>query len=539
LEARAFSFGPFHLLPQQQVLLEGETTVRLGSRALEILVALVERRGELVSKDELTARVWPNTFVDESNLKVHVAALRKALGDGHAGRRYIATASGRGYRFVAPVDVSERRTPSPHQRATTAQAHNLPTSSTRMIGRVDAIDALRRELQQRRFVTIVGPGGIGKTTLALALAEAGLGEYEHGVWFVDLASLRDPQLVPSAFAAALGLTIHSEYSLAALIGYVRDKQMLVVLDSCEHLIDAAASFGEQIFAGARATHIVATSREPLRARGECVHHLSPLESPPDSPGLTAAEALAFPAVELFVERAAATLDEYELRDADAPVVAAICRKLDGMALAIELAATRIDAFSVRDLLAHLDDRFRLLTQGKRTALPRHQTLAAALDWSYELLSEVERVILRRLSVFAGAFTLESAGAVAASTDLAIPEVFEGVANLVTKSLLSANISGTTHYRLLDTTRVYAHQKLIESGELEHVERCHAEHHRDLFERAEPEWAAQPTAEWLTDYSRKIDDVRSALQWAFSGRGDISIGVTAANSGCLDEGARNR
>ena len=494
------TFGPFRFFPARQLLLEGETPVRLGSRALEILVALVERPGELVSKDELMARVWPNTVVEESNLKVNVAALRRALGEGQSGRRYIATVSGRGYRFVAPVERAEPGTPSVLQSSTTKRLHDLPASSTRTIGRADTIHTLLRLLQRHRLVTIVGPGGIGKTTVALAAAEALIAAYEQRVRFIDLAPLQDPHFVPSAVASALGLATHSGDALPALIGYLREEQTLVVLDNCEHVIEAVASLAEQITSGAPGVHILATSREPLRVKGEQVHHLLPLEIPPNSCELTAAEALVFPAVQLFVERAAESLEGFELNDTDAPVVADICRKLEGIALAIELAATRIDALGARELSALLDDRFRLLKQGRRTAVSRHRTLAATLDWSYELLPEDERVVLRRLAVFAGAFTLESASAVARGTGIAAPEVVQGVANLVEKSLVSADVSGAVaQYRLLDTTRAYALQKLSASGELEAFVRRHAEHYRHLLDRAEAEWEARPTAEWLADY----------------------------------------
>jgi predicted ATPase/DNA-binding winged helix-turn-helix (wHTH) protein len=517
------TFGPFRFFPGRQLLLEGETPVRLGSRALEILAALVERSGELVSKDELMARVWPNTVVEESNLKVNVAAIRRALGEGQPGRRYIATVSGRGYRFAAPVERAEPGTPSMRQGTAAERVHNLPASSTQTIGRADTIHALLRLLQRHRLVTIVGPGGIGKTTVALAAAETRIAAYQHGVWLVDLAPLADPQFLPSAVASALGLTIHSENVLAGLTACLRDKQLLIILDSCEHVIDAAASLAEQIIGCAFGVHILATSRESLRAKAEGVHRLSPLASPPASSGLTAAEALTFPAIQLFVERAAESLEGFELSDADAPIVAEICRKLEGIALAIELTATRIDAFGVNGLSDLLEDRFRLLRQGRRTALSRHRTLAAALDWSYEFLPETERTILRRLSVFAGVFTLDSATAVIAGSGIFGSEVVESLANLVAKSLVSADVGGAVaQYRLLDTTRAYALEKLSESGELEALERHHAAHHCDLFQRAEAEWEARPTPEWPGDYCCKINDVRSALNYVFSQGGEISI-----------------
>lgn len=520
---REYSFGPFRFLPAQQLLLEGTTPVRLGSRALAILATLVERPGEVVSKAELVARVWPSTVVEESNLKVNMSALRRALGEGQPSRRYVATVTGHGYRFVASVQVSAPRTsPTP---ATAPGPHNLPASSTRTIGRADTIGALLKQLPRHRLITVVGAGGIGKTTVALAVAEALIASYDHGVWLVDLAPLRDASLVSTALASSLGLTISSQDPVVALTDYLRDRRMLIVLDNCEHLIEAAAALAERLISSASGVHILATSREPLRIRGERVHRLAPLGNAPASGGLTAAEALTFPAVQLFVERAMASVEDFELQDPDAPVVAAICRKLDGIALAIELAATRIDAFGPRELSSLLDDRLRLLKQDRRTALPRHRSLAAALDWSYELLSMDERSVLNRLSVFAGAFSLESAGAVAADGRMTGRDVINGIENLVAKSLVAANASGAAvRYRLLDTTRSYALQKLTESGELDTLVRRHAEHHRDILSRAAGEVETRLTADWLADYGHAMDDVRSALSWAFSADGDAAIGV---------------
>jgi predicted ATPase/DNA-binding winged helix-turn-helix (wHTH) protein len=515
------SFGPFRLLPAQQLLLEDDAPVRLGSRALEILAALVEHAGEVVAKNELLARVWPNTFVDENTLRVHVAGLRRALGDGQPGRRYLASVPGRGYRFVAPVKLTEPERPLPYARLP-VPANNLPLSKPRAVGRAGVIGALSDQLRRHRLITIVGAGGIGKTTVALALAETFLPAYEDGVRFVDLAPVEDPQFVPSALGATLELAIHPENLMSGLAGFLKDKQMLIVLDSCEHVIGASALLAEQLLAAAPGIHILATSREPLRAEGERVHRLLPLDFPADSTGITAAKALTFPAVQLFVERASAILDEFELSDADAPVVSDICRRLDGIALAIELAAARVDAFGVQQLDDLLDDRFHILSKGKRTAQPRHRSLAAALDWSYAFLPEAERQVLKRLSVFVGSFTLDCAIAVAGDSDT---DVIESIANLVAKSLLSAETGGTVvRYRLLDSTRAYAAQKLDENGELETYSKRHALHHLHWLERAEAEWDTREIPEWLEEYGRKLDDVRAALNWAFSSGGDTSIGI---------------
>src|SRR5260221_3230315 len=380
--ASAILFGPFRLLPAERLLLRAGKPVRLGSRALDLLIALVERAGESVGKNELIARVWPDTIVEEGNLKVHVAALRRALRDGLAGNRYLINIPGRGYRFVTPVTLVEDLQPSAPLAAAAKREHNLPTGLTPLIGRADNINALTEQLQQRRLLTIVGPRGIGKTAIALAVAESLAEAYEHGIYLIDLASVSDPLLVPSALAAALGLESRSDKSLPGLIAAVRGKRMLLVLDNCEHVIASAATLAAQVLSGATRVHILATCREPLRAEGEHIYRLPPLTSPPSSAQLTAAEALAFPAVQLFVERAAASLGKFELSDADAPFVAEICTKLDGVPLAIEFAAARVDVFGIPGLASRLDDRLRLLTSGRRTALPRHQTMLATLDWSY-------------------------------------------------------------------------------------------------------------------------------------------------------------
>ena len=239
MDEYAISFGPYRLLAAQRLLLERDKPVRLGSRAFDILAALVERAGEMVGKGELIARAWPRTFVEESNLKIQMSALRRVLGDGHGGNRYIITVPGRGYNFVAPVQREEALLAAPAPPARSTTPHNLPFAVTRMIGRDDAVVALVTRLSRERLVTIVGAGGIGKTTVALAVAERMMASYEHGVWLVDLAPLADPRLVPSAVATVLGLEIRAANPLHSLAAAVKDKRMLLLLDNCEHVIDAA------------------------------------------------------------------------------------------------------------------------------------------------------------------------------------------------------------------------------------------------------------------------------------------------------------
>jgi predicted ATPase/DNA-binding winged helix-turn-helix (wHTH) protein len=530
VDDETFVFGSFRLTPAQRMLLDDGKPLRLGSRALDILIALVEGAGDTVHKDQLIARAWPDTVVDEGALRVHVAALRKALGDGRAGKRYIANNPGRGYSFVAPV-AREQRQPATAPPNAAVTGGNLPAPLTRIVGRDDTIAALSAQLARRRFLTIVGPGGIGKTTVAVAVAETMSASYRDGVWFVGLASLPEPDLVSSALGAALGISMSGVDPVLGLTAWLRDKRGLIVLDSCEHVIGVAAAIAEAILKAAPQVHVLATSREQLRAEGEWLHRLASLELPPQTVSPTADEAMRYSAVELFAERATATADAFVFDDADVSAVLEICRRLDGVPLALELAAARVDAFGVRDLAARLDNRFAVLTKGRRTALPRHQTLRATLDWSYDLLPEAEQVILWRLAIFRAAFTIEAAAAVAADERIGSAGVLEGVANLAAKSLITTDISGEiTYHRLLDTTRAYALEKLAESTEAQSVASRHAKYYWDAFQQAEIEWETRQTSEWLADYGRRVDDVRAALDWTFSPSGDASIGVvlTAAS-----------
>ncbi|WP_119268830.1 ATP-binding protein [Taklimakanibacter deserti] len=507
---RSYAFGPFVLMPERQLLTKNDAPVRIGNRALDILTALVERPGEPVSKRELMARVWPNVIVEESNLKVNMAALRRALGDGAGAAQYIATVTGRGYRFIAPVQVSGLSGVAPPSWAAITRSHNLPIATTRIFGRADVIEAIERDLDEYRLVSIVGAGGIGKTTVALAVAEHAIELFRDGVWLVDLALLKDPALAPNAIATAVGLAAHSANMLAALCEFLRDREMLLVLDSCEHIIDAAASCADRILANTRDVKILATSREPLLVKGERLRRLPGLDTPPSSSRPNAEEALTFPAIQLFAERATERLEAFKLMDADAPTVAEICRRLDGLALAIELAATRVDVFGVGGVLKQLDDRFRLLA-GRRAGPERHRTLTAALDWSYSLLSADEAALLRAVSVCAGAFDLDGASAV---SGVDTPAAAEALAQLAAKSLLATDLDGDGFaYRLLETTRTYCLERLRVSAEDQAVRRRHAEHVHTVLERAAREWAQRPAGEWGAAYGRVLDDLRGALAWA--------------------------
>jgi predicted ATPase/DNA-binding winged helix-turn-helix (wHTH) protein len=517
------SFGPFRLYTARKLLAMGDRPVRIGSRALDLLIALVKARGELVGKDDLIREVWPGTFVEESNLRVHLAVLRKTLGDGREGARYIVNVPGRGYQFVAPVRPVA---PAPPPSAAAATIHHLPASLLHIIGRDETVANVTMQLRERRFVTIVGPGGIGKTTVALAVAERAASGHRDGARFVDLSLVTDLRLAPGALASALGLAVTSQTPIPGLVAALAGKDMLVVLDNCEHVIEAAATLAEGIVRGAPGVHVLATSREPLRAIGERVLRLGPLDLPATSTGFTAEEASRFPAVQLFVERAAASDDGFAMDDADTALVIDICRRLDGIALAIELAAGRVGVFGLRGLAEHLDDRFRLLTQGRRTALPRHKTLGATIDWSYELLSGVEQKVFERLGTMAGSFSLDSAAAVAAGEGIDKADAIEAVASLVGKSMVAAEADRTAMtYRLLESMRVYAQRKLAEGGDLDRAARRHAEHFRALFAGAAADWETEPTGQWLDAWQGQIGNLRAALDWAFGPAGDIRSAST--------------
>jgi predicted ATPase/DNA-binding winged helix-turn-helix (wHTH) protein len=517
-------FGPFQLFPTQQLLLENEKPQRLGGRAFDILLALIERAGELVTKEELVAKVWPNTFVEESSLRVHMAALRRTLGDGQAGHRFIATTPGRGYTFVGKLSSVEAQ--EPHQAAPLMKGHthNLPVLPTRVVGRSANIESVRNNLRERRFVTLVGAGGIGKTTLALAVAEAELAQFPDQVCFVNLAPLSDAVLVPSSVALELGCSTRSDHPLDELIGFLAKKKILLVLDNCEHVIGTAATLTERIFESAAGVYILATSREPLHAAGEHVYRLQSLGLPPTSSATTAADAIRYPAIQLFVERAKAVADEFELNDHNASIVSEICRRLDGMPLAIEMAASRVNAFALNELAAQLNNRFSILSRGRRTASQRHQTLRATLDWSYDQLPQVEQTIFNRIGVFPGTFSLVSASTLAVN-GIDVNDIVPGIANLVEKSLIVAEVNNVgVHYRLFDSTRAYALEKLVQGGEHEEFLRRHAEYCCELCERAELESETTPTAEWLATYRTETDNFRSALDWAFSPNGDATLAV---------------
>jgi predicted ATPase/DNA-binding winged helix-turn-helix (wHTH) protein len=451
------SFGPFHLDLGHRVLLRDGSPVPLGGRALDLLCVLAAAKGELVTKDALMASVWPGRIVEESNIQAQVSALRRALQDGENAPSCIVTVPGRGYRFV----VADREPSAPAARG------NLPQPSVTLVGREAEPADLTTLLVEHRLVTLTGAGGMGKTRLALEVGASLHPRFPDGVWLVELAPLARPELLGETVAALFHISPQGERPATELIAeFLAASRLLLILDNCEHVIFAAAEFAQAVLARCPNIRMLATSRESLAIAGEHIYETPQLSVPP--PGrIEAARALDHSAVRLLVTRAADASGQFVLTDSTAPLVAEICRKLDGMPLAIELAAARLRLLSPAELLTRLDDCLHLLTSGTRLAVPRHRTLRALIDWSHALLSEPERALLRRLGIFAGSFGLDAVSAVTAGAPADTSNLLDLMAGLVNKSLVAALPgTGPRRYRLLETTRAFALERLAESGETE-------------------------------------------------------------------------
>ena len=393
-EDSAISFGPFRLSPKSRLLEKDGAPLHVGGRALDILIFLAERPGEVVDKRELVKRIWADVNVDEGSLRFHVAVLRKALGDTGKSARYVVNVPGRGYCFVAPLAqaVPPVAQPAPVTvDVDVAPLRSLPIQLAKMVGREEVIEKIANGLSLYRFMTVVGPGGIGKTAVAVTVGHRRSQDFGGRVFFVDFGPLRDSSHIATTIASALGLTISAEDPTPALLTFLKSGPALLIFDSCEHVLDALAPLVERIVRDAPQLRVLATSRESFRSEGERIFRLFPLDCPPEREGLSVDEVLGYPAAQLFMERIAQSSGPFQLSAEEAPLVASICRRLDGIALAIELAAGRVNAYGIAGTASLLDSRFSLQWRGRRTAVPRHQTLAAALDWSYDLRSEERRV----------------------------------------------------------------------------------------------------------------------------------------------------
>jgi predicted ATPase/DNA-binding winged helix-turn-helix (wHTH) protein len=530
--ASSFEFGRFRVLPRRRQLLAGDAPVELGTRAFDVLMVLLEARGKLVTKHELLDRVWPDTVVEENNIQVQISALRKALGED---RNLILTVPLRGYRFTGDLrDAAEGDAAQSAAagfaapQAAAPALTNLSAAVSDFVGREEELEELHDLLKRHRLVTLIGTGGIGKTRLGLEVARGLLPDFTDGVWVAELAPLADPELVPAVTNAALGLHAGTgRWTGERLAAALRTKHLLLMLDNCEHVVAAAAREAETLLHAAPGMRILATSQEPLGIEGECVYRLHPLGLPAEDVAESEG-VLRHDAVRLFVARVRAADPHFALDDRMVAGIATICRRLDGIPLAIELAAARAATLGIEGLAQRLDDRFHVLTGGRRTALPRYQTLRATLDWSHKLLAETDQVMLRRVAVFAGSFSLEAAVSVVADDALPDWQVIDRLAELVAKSLVVAETSGSARrYRLLDTTRAYALEKLADGGEFAALARRHAVYFRDHFRNAGVVWERTPSVQWLETYAPEIDNIRVALDWAFGASGDQAIGLELA------------
>ena len=520
------SFGPFSLRNYGASLYQGDALVRLGSRALQILAILASTPGRVVSKAELLDKVWPNTTVVENNLSVNVTALRRALGDGRGGAKYIVNVPGHGYRFVADV----RRTSPlvPPLNATTAPGPqtNLPVRLRPAVGLARPLNDVNVKLEANNLVTIAGPAGVGKTTLALNVGQSRLPRHPDGVWLIDLAPISEASHVCVAIATTLRIEARSENPENALLQALAQSNALILLDNCEHLIGIVAALAATILQQCPDVVIITTSRETLRISGEAVYVLAPLDTPPDEANISVEEALSYPAVELLVERVAAAANRFVFSEEEAYSATRICRRLDGLPLAIEFASSLVGAFTLADVATRLDDLFKVLQSNIRTAPLRHRTLTAALDWSYELLTECEQVGLRRLAVFSAGFTLEGAAAVTGIHDLG--EVGALLSKLHSKSFVTRDVaSKELRFRLLETTRSYALEILQKTGEEIDVFRLHAFYYRDLLKVHRTKLGDLDIAEDAAE----LDNIRSALRFAVGPSGDIDLALSLT-SGAL-------
>ena len=533
------AFGPFCLTSSERLITRDGVPLEIGGRSLDLLIALIDQPGRVLSKHELLKRVWADVIVEDSSLRFHMASLRRILRDGQDGARYIATQVGVGYAFVAQVQklptadsgFSQPALKREQQRQRVeleVAVANLPARSPRVIGRERDVQLLSERVTKTQLFTVVGPAGVGKTTLAVEIGHVSGERFANRISFVDLGRLEDPALVPSAIAAALGIPVQAEDPMTVVLGHIRAQELLLILDNCEHVISAVATIVDRVRDAAPKAHILATSREPLRVRGEHVHWLRPLDYPSEAADLALDQLLEYPAVELFIERASAADSALAIDIEAARMVADMCRRLDGMALPIELAAVRVAGHGLRATSRLLGERFSLAWTGPRTAVPRQQTLQATLDWSFDLLSEVERRTLERLSVFLGPFTLDAALHVVTDGIIDAEAAVTALDELTTKSLISPDPSTDGgSYRLLEMTRAYARKKLLARGseELNGTARRHAAFYRGELEALGVRQRSFRQEEAY--FSHVLGNVRSALEWSFGQDGDVTLAVPLA------------
>ena len=500
-----YRFGPFELQPDERRLLKDGEAVALRPRTFDLLVSLVGHAGHLLTKDELLNRVWPNVVVEEAALAVQVSGLRKVLGADA-----IATVTGQGYRFTLPVSKSGGAA----ERASRSK-HNVPYQLTSFVGREQEIAQLEQLLTANRLVTLTGAGGAGKTRLAIEVASRVVDAFADGVWLVGLAALSDPRLVPQAAAQALDVKEQpTRPVMETLSDYLASKKLLLVLDNVEHLLEGCAQFVDRILRRSAEVAILATGRERLGMAGELTYRVPSLTIPGATETLVPESALRYEGMRLFVERARLLRPDFNVTAENVAPLTSICRRLDGIPLAIELAAPRLRSMSVEELSERLDQRFALLTDGSRAALPRHRTLRSTMDWSYDLLTDVEQAMLRRVSVFAGGWTLGAAEHVCMGDRIEKSDTIGLLTSLADKNLLiTEEHEGATRYRMLETIHQYALDRLRETNEEAQVRDRHFAWVLALAEEAYEPLYGSDQGPWLDRMARELDNYRAAMGWA--------------------------
>lgn len=508
--------------------------VTLRRRSLGLLLYLAGKPDHVIGKDELVAENWSGIAVTDDSLTKCISDIRNALGP--ALRDTIRTISGRGYMLSGwEADATDERLTFralPHVAAHPRRPGNL-ASARPLIGRAEDVRRIGDLLARKRLVTVIGAGGVGKTSAAIAAAGLITESYPDGVWIVELGPIQSAALIPSTLRSALRLETTGDH-LTAVLDFLADKSMLILVDNCEHLVEATGDVVGSILAAAPGVGVLATSREPLRLQDEQLFRLGTLRYPPE-PTCTAPEALTYPAVALLAERAALALDGFVLEQEDVPAAVDICRRLDGIALALVLAAARLAAMSLQDLAASLDRRFDLLTSGPRRSAQRQRTLRSMIDWSYDMLAADEQAVFAELAVFAGHASIEDIAAVCRGGDHRSAD--EVLLSLFDKSLVISirDPSGRTRYGFLETTRQYAAERL--DAQHSHAARLRLVRRMiDIFTEAEIGIETEATITWRNRYAPGLDNLRAALAWVFeqSGETDLAIALATASAPLFDE-----
>jgi predicted ATPase/DNA-binding winged helix-turn-helix (wHTH) protein len=552
-----YRFGAFEVDVAAYELRREGHRVPLARQPMDLLLLLLERRQELVSREDIAKRLWSaDVFTDlDAGIRTAVLKIRQVLGESRDSPRFVETVPGKGYRFVAATELVAQPSPqastglpaTPRDLPNTRR-HNLPADLTSFVGRRQELVELPQILRSSRLLSLTGAGGVGKTRLAVRLAYGLVQEFPDGVWLVDLASLSAPELLAQTIATVLGIREGPQRSARnALLGNLRHRDLLLVLDNCEHLIAPCAELVEELLRGARELRIVATSREALGVSGETVHHVRSLSLPEALPSLTTAALADAEATQLFLERASAVEPAFRPTPDNADAIARVCRRLDGIPLAIELAAARVVVLSPGQIEARLEDRFRLLTGGARTAVERQRTLEATLDWSYRLLSDVEAQVLSRLSVFPASWTLDAAEAVCAGDGIERNDMLDLLSHLISKSLVMADseFAGERRYRLLETVRQYARERLVQVDAAERLRERHFEFFFNEFRGALPVLSHHEQLPCLRRLRMEQENIRAALDWALGSTLRAEHGVELAGAlfwywtkcGLFEEGTR--